>query len=58
MIEERRKMNLDIIGADTDEQILARFVWYVQNYNPVDEERCEHYEMIKAEILRRMQRWQ
>lgn len=54
MTDDKRQMNIGIIRHDTDEQLLARYVWYIQNFSPIDEDMCEHYELIKAEILRRM----
>lgn len=54
MTENRRARNLEILRGDTNEELLARFAWYVQNFNPVDEDRCDDYEMVKAEVLRRM----
>lgn len=54
MTDEIRAKNQEILSQDTNEQLLERFVWYVQNFNPVDDDRCEHYEMVKSEILNRM----
>lgn len=54
MTEDKRQTNISIIRHDTNEQLLDRYVWYIQNFNPIDEDRCEHYELVKAEILRRM----
>lgn len=54
MTDDKRQTNINIIRHDTDEQLLARYVWYIQNFNPVAEDRCENYELVKAEILRRM----
>ena len=55
MTDARREISLGILRKDTDEQLINRFAWYVQNFNPVDEERCEDYELVKEELLRRMQ---
>lgn len=56
MTEETRARHIEIIKRDTPEKLLKRFLWYVNNFNPVDEDRCDDYELIKAEILERMQR--
>lgn len=55
MTDERRAQHIATISRDSNEQLLKRFLWYVDNFNPVDEDRCEDYELIKAEILKRMQ---
>ncbi len=54
MTDEIRTIHEEIIRKDTNEQLINRFAWYVQNFNPVDEERCEDYEIIKAEMKKRM----
>ena len=54
MTDEMRARNADILSKDTNEQLIARFVWYGQHFNPVDFDMCDTYEMIKAEILKRM----
>ncbi len=54
MTDEIRAIHEEIIRKDTNEQLINRFAWYVQNFNPVDEERCEDYEIIKAEMKKRM----
>lgn len=54
MTEDKRQTNISIIRQDTNEQLLARYAWYIQNFNPVDEDRCENYELVKTEILRRL----
>ena len=54
MTDEVRAKNIEIIRADTPEQLLERFVYYCQHYNPVDDDQCERYEMVKAEVIRRM----
>lgn len=56
MTDERRAQHIEIIKKDTNEQLLERFLWYVDNYNPVDEGMCTDYELVKAEILKRMRR--
>lgn len=55
MTDELRKKYKGIIKNDSNEKLLQRFLWYVNNWNPVDEERCDTYELIKAEILERME---
>ena len=55
MTDEKRNMNIEIIRKDTPEQLLARYDWYCANFNPVDDDRCENYELVRAEILRRME---
>lgn len=54
MTEERKDRITQRLKTDTNNELLDRFVWYVQNYNPVDEVRCEDYELVKAELLNRM----
>lgn len=54
MTDEVRNKCQEILSQDTNEQLLSRFIWYVQNFNPVDEDRCDHYDMVKSEILNRM----
>ena len=54
MTEDKRQTNISIIRQDNNEQLLARYDWYIQNFNPVDEDRCENYELVKTEILRRL----
>ena len=54
MTDEVRAKNIEIIRTDTPEQLLERFVYYCQNFNPVDDDQCERYDMVKAEIIRRM----
>ena len=56
MTDEKRAMHKAIIQRDTAEQLMARFLWYINNYDPFNEERCEDYELVKAEIIERMQR--
>ena len=56
MTDERRAIHIQIIKRDTPEKLLERFLWYVDNYNPLDEDRCDDYELIKAEILERMRK--
>lgn len=55
MTAERKKWVETRLKRDTDEYLINRFGWYVQNFNPLDEERCEDYELVKAELLRRME---
>ena len=55
MTDEKRNRNIEIIRKDTPEQLLARYVWYIQNFNPVDDDMCENHDLVKAEILRRME---
>lgn len=54
MTDEVRNKCQEIISLDSDAQLLSRFIWYVQNFNPVDYDRCDHYDMVKGEILNRM----
>lgn len=54
MTEERKNSIIKRLKSDTNEKLLERFVWYVQNFNPVDEVRCEDYELVKMELLERM----
>ena len=54
MTDEVRAKNIEIIRADTPEQLVERFIWHIQNFNPIDYDRCDTYEMVKAEIIRRM----
>ena len=55
MTDERRAQHIEKLRMDSNEQLLERFLWYVNNYNPVDEDRCDDYELVKVEILRRME---
>lgn len=54
MTEEIKQRKIEKLKLDTDEYLLDRFVGYVQNFNPVDYDRCDDYELVKAEVLRRM----
>ena len=54
MTEEIKQRKIEKLKLDTNEYLLDRFVWYVQNFNPVDYDRCDDYELVKAELLRRM----
>lgn len=55
MTDERRAQHIEKLRMDSNEKLLERFIWYVNNYNPVDEDRCDDYELVKAEVLRRME---
>jgi len=55
MTNEKRAQHIEIIRKDSNEQLLERFLWYVNNFNPIDEDRCDDYELVKAEVLRRME---
>lgn len=55
MTNDFRTRCSEIIKQDSNEKLLQRFLWYVNNFNPIDDERCEGYELIKAEMLRRME---
>lgn len=55
MTDEKRTRFLGIVSKDTNEQLLARYTWYVDNFNPLDDDMCAGFEIIKAEILRRME---
>ena len=54
MSEEKRNKMLEIVEKDTNDYLLERFAWYIQNFNPCDFDRCDCYEIVKAEILKRM----
>ena len=54
MTDEKREHCIEIIRKDTPEQLLARYTWYCDNFNPIDDDRCEQYELVKAEVIRRM----
>ena len=54
MTDDVRALNVDIIHLDTNDQLLKRYTWYVNNFNTLDENMREHLEIIKAEILSRM----
>ena len=56
MTAERKEQVETRLKGDTNEELIERYTWYVQNFNPVDEERCEDYALVKAELLRRMQK--
>lgn len=54
MTDEVRQKKIEKLKLDTNEHLIERYAWYVQNFNPVDFDRCDDYELVKAEILRRM----
>jgi hypothetical protein len=54
MTDDKRTLNTEIIHHDTNEQLLKRYTWYCDNFNPLDDDMIEHLEIIKAEILSRM----
>ena len=54
MTDEVRTAHIEKLKADTNTQLLERYNWYINNYNPVDFDRCADYELVKAEIMRRM----
>ena len=54
MTDEARAKVIAVIKGDSDEYLLERYVYFVQTFNPIDAQQRECYELIKAEILRRM----
>lgn len=54
MAPDERALNTEIIHHDTNDQLLKRYTWYCVNFNPLDKVMCEHFEIIKTEILNRM----
>lgn len=54
MVDDMRALNVEIIHLDTNDQLLKRYAWYCNNFNTLDENMREHLEIIKAEILSRM----
>ena len=53
-IKLTREQKEGMLKGYTDEWLLDCFANWAVNYNPADYEKCENYELIKAEILRRM----
>ena len=52
LTEEQKKLDKEILRFDHNEQLLARFEWYIEH---IKEENCQdHYQLVKEEILRRM----
>lgn len=54
MLVDTSALNAQIISNDTDSQLIARLIWYAQNFSHLDNTGNESFELIKAEILRRM----
>lgn len=55
MTDEARACKEERLRQDTNEGLIQRFAWYITNFNPLDFERCDDYELVKAELLRRME---
>ena len=55
MTDEARARKEARLRDDTNEGLIQRFAWYITNFNPLDFERCDDYELVKAEVLRRME---
>ena len=36
------------------EQLLGAFQYYEKNFNPIDDDCCESYSIIRAEIIKRL----
>ena len=49
-----REEKVEKIKTFTDTAVLDCYTHYVTHFNPVDADFCESYEVVKAEILRRM----
>lgn len=54
MTEEEKKRNEEILSLDTNEQLIARLIWCVQNSTPGKSSLDDHFKLVQAEILRRM----
>lgn len=54
MTEEKKKCNEEILSLDTNEQLIARLIWYVQNATPGKLSLDDNFRLVQAEILRRM----
>lgn len=54
MQDDRKAKHSAMLMCDTNEELVERFIWYINNYNPIDFDRCDDYELVKAEVLRRM----
>lgn len=54
MTEEKKKCNEEILSLDTNEQLIARLIWYVQNSTPGKLSLDDNFRLVQAEILRRM----
>lgn len=54
MTEEKKKRNEEILSLDTNEQLIARLIWYVQNSTPGKLSLNDNFRLVQAEILRRM----
>ncbi len=52
--DDKRALSTEIIHLDTNDQLLKRYTWYCNNFCSLDEDMREHLEIIKAEILSRM----
>ena len=54
MTKDQKTLNAQILGHDTNDQLLARYEYYLQNVELLGNEAIEHLEMVKEEILKRM----
>lgn len=54
MTEEKKKRNEEILSLDTNEQLIARLIWYVQNSIPGKLSLDDNFRLVQTEILRRM----
>ena len=42
------------VKAMSPEQLLESWKWYSKHFNPIDDDICESYEIVRVEILERM----
>lgn len=54
MTEEKREKIIKTVKEDSNEYLLDRYVWYCKNFNPVDDDFIEAHNLVKAEVLKRM----
>ena len=59
-MEEKKQLSreekIEKISKFTAEQLLNSFVLLLQNFNPIDYDMCETYELVKENILERMKK--
>ena len=54
MTEEKRKERVEKLADMDGETLLENYDFYVRQFNPLDEEFCETFHLIKAEVLKRL----
>ena len=56
MNEQERKEKIEkLVGMD-GEKLADAYKWYVKNFNPLNFDRCDEFELVKAEIMKRLKR--